>query len=68
MKTYETPAGKVIQMKIDQKTSHIRVEFATGGELPESLSGLFTTEREASLAIIRYLDTVKDKKPTKPKE
>lgn len=62
MKTYQTPAGKVIQLKRDVKTSLIRIEFASGGELPECLSSLSTTEREAEITILKYLDTLKDKK------
>ena len=55
MKTFETPNGKKIQMKIHPNTVLIKLEFATGGELPQDLSGLFTTEREATIAINRYL-------------
>jgi hypothetical protein len=68
MKTFETPAGKKIQLKIQENSRLIKIEFATGGELPVELSGLFTTEREASFAVIRYLDSVKDKKLPKEKE
>lgn len=55
MNTFETPNGKKIQMKIHPNTVLIKLEFATGGELPQDLSGLFTTEREATIAINRYL-------------
>ncbi|MFA5142503.1 MAG: hypothetical protein WC471_06060 [Candidatus Woesearchaeota archaeon] len=68
MKTYETVAGKVIQLKICPKTAHIKAEFASGGELPECLTGLFTTEREAEIAILKYIDikdTQEKKKSTK---
>ena len=64
MKTFQTPAGKTIQMKYKDGTSHIRVEFAQGGELPEEFTGVFTTEREAEFAIIRYLSKVENKKQT----
>ena len=65
MITFETPNGKKIQTKKDQKTAQIRVEFASGGELPESLTGVFTTEREATFAILRYLSSLGDKKERK---
>jgi len=55
MKTFETPAGKRIQLKICPTTAHIKVEFSTGGELPMELSGLYTTEREAEISILKYL-------------
>lgn len=66
MKTYETPAGKTIQLKICPRTAHIKVEFATGGELPACLAGLYTTEREAEISILKYLDT-KEEQPKKTK-
>jgi len=65
MKTFQTKAGKEIQLKIAQGTTHIKIEFASGGELPKGLSGLFTTEREAEIAVIRYLGSVDDKKKSK---
>lgn len=65
MKTYETPGGKKIQMFICPKTAHIKVQFNPGGELPEELSGLFTTERQAEISIKSYLEKHKDKKTNK---
>ena len=56
MKTFETSGGKKIQMKIAPNTRHIKLEFSTGGELPEELSGYFTEEREAEIAITRYIN------------
>jgi len=55
MKIFETPAGKKIQLKICPRTAHIKIEFASGGELPEELSGLYTSEREAEISITKYL-------------
>lgn len=68
MKTFETPAGKKIQLKIDQKTSLIKVEFASGGELPMCFTGGFTTEREAEIAVRRYLASMEEKKTSKSRE
>ena len=68
MKTFETPGGKVIQLQIKENSSLIKVSVTTGGELPEELSGLFTSEKEAEKAILQYLDQVKDKKPTVKKQ
>lgn len=64
MKTFETPNGKTIQLQIKEGSSLIRISFAQGGELPEELSGLYTSERDAEKAILFYLDRVKDKKST----
>lgn len=35
---------------------HLRVKYEGGGELPEELQGVFTSKREADLAIMRYQD------------
>lgn len=64
MKSFETPAGKTIQLSIKENSSHIKISFGQGGELPEELTGVFTSEVEAEKAVICYLDKVKDKKPT----
>lgn len=56
-KLYTTPAGKEIQCIIDPKTAHVKIQFTTGGELPASLQGLFTSIREAEKEIYRYIAT-----------
>jgi hypothetical protein len=61
MQTFETPNGKVIQLVRCPKTAHIKVQFATGGELPLVLSGLYTSERAAITDVGRYLETLKVK-------
>lgn len=51
----ETAGGKKVQMKVDQWGLWY-IEFATGGELPESLKGhRFTSGYEAEQAIRSYL-------------
>ncbi len=56
MKKYKTKAGKEIALFICPKTNHIKVQFSSGGELPEELTGLFTSEREADKVITSYLE------------
>lgn len=56
MKKYKTKAGKEITLFICPKTNHIKVQFSSGGELPEELTGLFTSEREAEKVITPYLE------------
>ena len=68
MKSYVTPAGKTIELKVKENTSLIKVYFGQGGEIPEALSGLFTSEKEAEKAILFYLDQVKDKQPKSKKQ
>lgn len=65
---FETPNGKKIQLKRCPKSSQYKVEFATGGELPEELSGSFSTEALGNMAILMYLDRVSKKKPQTNKE
>lgn len=64
---FETPNGKVIETIICPRTAHVKVQFATGGELPEALSGHFTSVREAEKAIVMYIDSKEDTKPSKAK-
>jgi hypothetical protein len=56
MKTYTTPNGKEIQIVRDPKTAHIKIQFGSGGELPQELSGFYTSESFASRAIVGYLE------------
>jgi hypothetical protein len=56
MKTYTTPNGKEIQIVRDPKTAHIKIQFGSGGELPQELSGFYTSEAFASRAIVGYLE------------
>lgn len=61
MTTYTTEYGKDIATYIDPKTAHVRVKFVQGGELPECLSGLFTSVRVAEKAIQAYIEEDKPK-------
>ena len=62
MISFTSNGGKEIQLFICPKTAHIRIKFVPGGELPEELSGLYTSEKAASNDIIKYLDKTKDRK------
>ena len=75
MKTYTTPNGKEIQIVRDPKTAHIKIQFGSGGELPQELSGFYTSEAFASRAIVGYLEglakqpvEVKKEEEVTPKE
>lgn len=67
MKSFETHNGKVIQLVRNNKTAQINIQFTSGGELPEELTGLFTTERFAELAVNAYLEKTKGRKKTDAK-
>lgn len=61
MTSFETPAGKRIEMFIDPKTAHIRLKFVPGGQMPEELTGLYTSTRAAEVDVRQYLSTIKAK-------
>lgn len=56
MSKFTTPKGKDIATFICPKTAYHRVKFVQGGELPVVLSGLYTSERIADIAITQYLE------------
>tara|TARA_B100001250_G_C19542142_1_gene675229 strand:+ start:452 stop:670 length:219 start_codon:yes stop_codon:yes gene_type:complete len=71
MKTYTTKGGKEINVIRDQGSPHLKIQFATGGQLPEELSGIFTSEVFAESAVESYLanqKNISEKKETKTKE
>lgn len=52
---FETKGGKGIRVVHDTMGSLWRVEFTSGGSLPNSLTGKFTSDREAIHAVEQYL-------------
>ena len=66
-----TANGKELKIVIDPKTSHYKIQFASGGELPDSLSGLYTSSEKATIAAINYVaiskvkaESIKEKQKT----
>lgn len=57
-----TPNGKEINIVRDAKTAHLKIQFSTGGEIPEMLDGFYTSHTQAQKAINKYLESKKDKK------
>ena len=55
MKEFSTKAGKEIKLVVDPKTAHYKLYFGSGGELPENLTGLYTSEKAAEEDINKYL-------------
>jgi hypothetical protein len=62
MSEFETYSGKGVDTFVCPKTAHIRIKFTSGGELPEVLSGLFTSHQVACTTIKNYIETNKAKK------
>ena len=69
MSKFQTAYGKGISTFIAPNTSHVKIKFDQGGELPLCLTGLFTSVREAEKAIVAYIEADKpEEKKTKVKE
>ena len=70
MGKFTTAYGKDVATYIDPKTAMIKIKFVQGGELPEELSGFFTSEQFADRAIFAYIEKDKPndekKKPGRP--
>lgn len=65
MSTFTTFNGKNVATFICPKTTYHKIKFVEGGELPEVLTGLFTSEAIADRAIAEYI--AKDKPKVKVK-
>lgn len=65
MSTFNTQAGKEVSTFVAPGTAFYRVKFNSGGELPEQLTGIFTSEKLADIAINCYL--AEKEKPIKTK-
>lgn len=67
MSTFVTPNGKELVVVNQKGTGHYKIQFTSGGELPEYLSGLYTSVATAQIAANQYIKTLeaKVKKTTK---
>ena len=68
MTQFVTPNGKEIEIVREPKSAFFKIQFKSGGELPASLAGLFTTLRFAEVAVIDYLNSLPKKVEKKPEE
>jgi hypothetical protein len=59
--TFTTAYGKDVAPYIDKTSSMYRIKFVQGGELPECLEGIFTSEARAIQAIVSYIESDKPK-------
>ena len=55
VKENKTPKGKQIEVYSDGRFGMYKIKFTSGGELPKSLDGLFSTTVLAQNAIDVYL-------------
>ena len=61
MDTFMTPNGKEIKIINAPGTGHYKIQFTQGGELPNELSGLYTSSAVAQVAVRNYLLNNKDR-------
>lgn len=61
MDTFMTPNGKEISIVNAPGTGHYKIQFTQGGELPNELTGLFTSSAVAQVAVQSYLLNNKDR-------
>lgn len=59
-KQYRTPNGKQLVIQHVPNTALHSVKWSSGGEVPEELSGKFTSLHAATLAMDLYLERVWD--------
>jgi len=61
MDTFMTPNGKEIKIVNAPGTGHYQIQFTQGGELPQELTGLYTSSAVAQVAVRNYLLNNKDR-------
>jgi len=67
MSQHTTPNGKTVSTYMVPNSNHVAIKFNQGGELPEELTGLFTSHKVADQAIYGYLSKQEQKKATDKK-
>ena len=68
MSNLVTANGKEIAIVNAPGTGHYKIQFTTGGELPQVLTGLYTSAFEADKAARNYVEQSKQVKPKTSKE
>jgi hypothetical protein len=61
MDTFMTPNGKEIKIVNAPGTGHYQIQFTQGGELPQELTGFYTSSAVAQVAVRNYLLNNKDR-------
>tara|TARA_R100001594_G_scaffold55044_1_gene88653 strand:+ start:1321 stop:1554 length:234 start_codon:yes stop_codon:yes gene_type:complete len=76
MNKHTTKGGKEIELVRDPRSNLWKVQFTSGGQIPEALAGVYTNETFGNTAIASYLAEQEkvsenkkvEKKVTKAKE
>jgi len=59
-RSYKTKGVKELQAYIEPGTSHYKIKFEGGGEVPAELSGAYTSISMVDTAVFNYINTEKE--------
>ena len=65
IRSYKTKGIKELQAFIEPGTSHYRLQWNGGGELPTELSGIYTSMSLVDSAVLTFVHNQPDKKADK---
>lgn len=65
---HKTEAGKTLQLTVNPNSNNLIFQWQEGGEIPATLSGIFTDERQAFIALNNYLNGKPNPSLTKASE
>ena len=65
IRSYKTKGTKELQTFINPGTAHYKLQWDGGGELPQELSGLYTSLNLVDTAVLSYLGNMKEEKVQK---
>ena len=65
IRSYKTKGIKELQAVIEPGTSHYRLQWNGGGELPTELSGIYTSMSLVDSAVLTFVHNQPDKKADK---
>ena len=59
-RSYKTKGVKELQAYIEPGTSHYKIKYEGGGELPKQLEGAYTSISMVDTAVFNFLNTEKE--------
>jgi len=62
IRSYKTKGAKELQTFIHPGTAHYKIQWEGGGELPQELSGLYTSLNLVDTAVLTFLGNMKEAK------
>lgn len=68
IRSYKGKGVKELQAYIEPGTSHYKVKYEGGGEVPVELSGVYTSISVVDQAVLNFINTHKDEKKETKKE